>query len=81
MKEATGELNMTVVVIIAIAAIAGLFYAFIWPAISGSLKGSTRCASAVNCGACNNGQMVCHYYEDNGSISNSTVTCDCDPNS
>ena len=33
MKEATGELNMTVITVVAIAAIAGLFYAFVWPMI------------------------------------------------
>ena len=29
MKEATGELNMTVVTVVAIAAVGGFFYAFI----------------------------------------------------
>ena len=33
MKEATGELNMTVVTLIAIAAIGGIFYIFVWPMI------------------------------------------------
>ena len=33
MKEATGELNMTVVALIAIAAIGALFYLVIWPMI------------------------------------------------
>ena len=33
MKEATGELNMTVITVIAIAAVAALFYAFVWPMI------------------------------------------------
>ena len=33
MKEATGELNMTVVTLIAIGAIGGLFYLFVWPMI------------------------------------------------
>jgi len=32
MKEASGELNMTLITIVAIAAIAGLF-AFLWPTI------------------------------------------------
>lgn len=33
MKEATGELNMTVVTLIAIAAIGAIFYVFVWPMI------------------------------------------------
>ncbi len=38
MKEASGELNMTVVTIIAIAAIAVFFTAVIWPNIRNSLN-------------------------------------------
>ena len=38
MKEASGELNMTVVTIIAIAAIEAFFTAVIWPNIRNSLN-------------------------------------------
>ncbi|MDD6652522.1 MAG: hypothetical protein PUE43_01570 [Clostridium sp.] len=41
MKEATGELNMTVVTIVAIAAVALLFYAFLWPVIQKSIVTQT----------------------------------------
>lgn len=41
MKEATGELNMTVITVIAIAAIAALFYAFIWPMIQRTIVQQT----------------------------------------
>ncbi|MEG1143350.1 MAG: hypothetical protein RSD96_02090 [Bacilli bacterium] len=41
MKEATGELNMTVITVVAIAAIAGLFYAFVWPMIQRSIVDKT----------------------------------------
>lgn len=41
MKEATGELNMTVVTIIAIAAVALLFYVFLWPTIQKSIVNQT----------------------------------------
>ena len=37
MKEATGELNMTVVTVVAIAAVGGFFYAFVWPNIKAGL--------------------------------------------
>ena len=37
MKEATGELNMTVVTVVAIAAVAAFFYAFIWPGIKNTI--------------------------------------------
>ena len=46
MKESTGELNMTVVTVVAIAAVAAFFYAFVWPGIRNSIIASTNCASA-----------------------------------
>ena len=33
MKEATGELNMTVITLVAIAAIGAVFYFLIWPLV------------------------------------------------
>ena len=79
MKEATGELNITVVTIIAIAAIAALFYAFVWPAIRGNLTASTRCASAFGCGSCNGNTMTCTgYYDDDGNaVNNQELKCQC----
>ena len=58
MKEATGELNMTVVTIIAIGVIIAFFW-FMWPQISNSIQGmwenisgsgdsSTRCPAGQN---------------------------------
>ena len=41
MKEATGELNMTVITVVAIAAIAAIFYAFVWPSIKKSIRTNT----------------------------------------
>lgn len=49
MREATGELNMTVIVIMAVAAVAGLFYVAIWPGIEANINRATWCASAYNC--------------------------------
>ncbi len=48
MKEATGELNMTVVTVVAIAAILAFFYLVIWPTIRVSLSLTTACSSAGN---------------------------------
>lgn len=41
MKEASGELNMTVITIVAIAAVGALFYVFIWPVIQKSIVNQT----------------------------------------
>lgn len=71
MKEATGELNMTVVTVVAIAAVAGFFYAFVWPNIRNSIMANTYCASA-QCGECTtngNGSTVCNacsVYDTDG---------------
>ena len=46
MKEATGELNMTVVTVVAIAAILAFFYLVIWPTIRSSLSLTTACSSS-----------------------------------
>ena len=46
MKEATGELNMTVVTVVAIAAVGAFFYFFIWPGIqAGCRYGDGYCDS------------------------------------
>ncbi len=46
MKEATGELNMTVVTVVAIAALVAIFYAFIWPIIQANMALTSACSSA-----------------------------------
>lgn len=48
MKEATGELNMTVITVIAIAAVAALFYAFVWPMIQRTIVQQTCNAYGVD---------------------------------
>lgn len=70
MKEATGELNMTVITVVAIAAIAAFFYAFIWPAIKNNLARTTYCSSAVctQCTTSGNKRTCtgCTYVDDEG---------------
>ena len=41
MKEATGELSVTVITVVAIAAVATLFYTLVWPAIQQSIAQNT----------------------------------------
>lgn len=62
MKEATGELNMTVVTVVAIAAVAAFFYAFVWPGIKASIEQNTYCANAT----CNEDRTKCSYFNDKG---------------
>ena len=50
MKEATGELNMTVITVVAIAAVGLLFTVFVWPNIQSNLALSTACSQVNNVG-------------------------------
>ena len=47
MKEATGELNATVFVVIAVASLVVFFYTTIWPAIRNNLNENTACSRAI----------------------------------
>ena len=56
MKEATGEMNMTVITIIAIGAILGLFW-FLWPQVRNKITNTWNTVDSSNCdpntGICN----------------------------
>ena len=63
---------MTVVTVVAIAAIAAFFYAFVWPSIKNSINSSTKCSSAICPATCKTGVCKCTYYEGSSS---ETVNC------
>lgn len=42
MKAATGELNLTVITVVAIGAIAALFYTVLWPTIRDNIVDNTE---------------------------------------
>ena len=67
MKEATGELNMTVVTVVAIAAIGAFFYAFVWPTIKANINRTTMCANAICPSSCNGGACNCTYINESGT--------------
>lgn len=74
MKEASGELNMTAITIVAIAAIAAFFYAFVWPALKNNITRSQQCASAI-CEECKSGLAKCSYVDDKGAVK--PLDCPC----
>lgn len=81
MKEATGELSTTVIAVVAIAAVLGIFTAFLLPSLRASLRAKTYCSSATNCTACQDGKQTCSYYiEEDGqfTMSDDTIQCDCE---
>ena len=72
MKEASGELNMTVITVAAIAAVAAFFYAFVLPTVKQSINRNTLCANATSTN-CQNGSCSCTYYDDKGDPQ--AITC------
>lgn len=72
MKEATGELNMTVVTVVAIAAIAALFTIFIMPSIQANITMQTACA---NIDANGNYDGEIDESKVTGADGGSSVTC------
>lgn len=90
MKEATGELNMTVVTVVAIAALIAFFYLVIWPTIKINMALTSACTSAggsaittgepngdggVVCTAATSSKKATCTYKENGADKGSR-TCD-----
>lgn len=80
MKEATGDLNMTVVVVIIVAVLAFFFFGYLWPLIRTNFNQNTKCKEAIcrcekdNSGKCiipEDGLVTC-YLKGNES---ETFTC------
>ncbi len=53
MKEAIGELNTTVIVVIAVAGFAAFFFGVLWPMIDNNLATNESCSRAI-CTSCTN---------------------------
>ena len=77
MKDATGELSMTAVAVVAIAAIGVVFTTLIWPQIRQNILRSTYCSQAFNCSCPGNGAMCSCQYCPNNNTAQNTTTEDC----
>ena len=67
MKEASGELSMTAITVVAIAAIGGIFTAIIYPTIKNNIVRQAACSNKFNC-KCTGDKCDCSYYDKNGDI-------------
>ena len=79
MKEATGELNMTVITVLVIVALGIIGTTVVLPAIQGGLKQNAACSAAA-CEACGVGDKTtkCQYYNDEKSTPGyEEITCPC----
>lgn len=83
MKEATGELNLTVVVVIIVALLSLFFFSILWPTIKGNFAKETKCDEAIclcpskdfngKCIIPEGGQVTCTYKDKNGTEHD--ITC------
>jgi len=66
MKEATGELNATVVVVLAIGVLIAFFYYTLWPIIKTNFDKNSQCSKAI-CEPCRdlsgNASTDCNYVK------------------
>lgn len=67
MKDATGELSMTAVAVVAIAAISVVFTTLIWPSIKSNIVRSTHCTEAYHCECDNDNVCTCDYFDADGT--------------
>lgn len=62
MKEATGNLNATVIVVVAVGVLSAFFFSVIWPQMQANNIRNTKCSEAI-CGKNPNadGTVNCTY--------------------
>ena len=63
MREATGELNLTVIVVIAVAGLVALFSMFVFPMVRKNVTNQQNCSDAVcekEKGSCGDKYVQCH---------------------
>ena len=69
MKEATGELNLTLIVVMAVSLLIAFFYFVIWPSLNSNFEANSRCSRAVCKNPCKVGDNTC------GDVINKLVEC------
>lgn len=70
MKQAIGELNLSVIVVVIVALLTFFFFSVLWPSIKNGFAKNTRCDEAI-CpkeGAVpSNGEVTCTYRDEDGN--------------
>ena len=65
MKNAIGELNGSLITVMAVASLTVLFFTVIWPMLKQNLKRDSNCADAVcDVGYNKNGMVDCYDPDD-----------------
>lgn len=70
MREATGELNMTVIIVIAVAGLMAFFSMFVWPMLRTGLRNDENCSDAIcDKDTDNDGIVTCRRKLEDGTMS------------
>ncbi len=62
MRQAMGELNSSIIVVIVVGLLIAAFYGLVWPTIKEGLKSNSRCADAVCDVGIKSGQVGVECY-------------------
>ncbi len=74
MKEAAGDLNMTVVIVFIVAGLVAFFSMVIGPLITDGIRNEANCSDAIcKKGDCQEGKCDCVYVKKNGK--REQITC------
>lgn len=74
MKEATGELNMTVITVVAVVAVGAFFTVFVLPGLQQNIQGQTICNNGPRY---KNGTSGTEGYVSCGTVNASSKTFTC----
>lgn len=75
MKDATGELSMTAVAVVAIAAISVVFTTLIYPTIKNNILRSAHCSQVEYCEDGTGTTITCYYCTDTDCSELKEVQC------
>lgn len=65
MKQATGDLNASVVVLSAVALLSAVFFMIVWPTVRQGMQEEARCSDAIcDAGFNDNGMANCYNPQD-----------------
>lgn len=68
MKEATGELNVTLVVLMVVGLLMTFFYFTLWPMIKSSFEAKSQCSKAIcDASTLKDGYVTCHTKDNKGN--------------
>lgn len=75
MKEASGELSMTAVAVVAIAAIGVVFTSLVWPQMKDNIQSKLHCSAATCPLECTTKTCKCFYCDKEDCSTTKQVTC------